>query len=341
MILSLASVTTSSWISFASEILMSPQIRFIVTVALIYHFINLSMDNTSTSTSSNELTEEHLKWMYEYATISFNGHKPYHEFMDFFLRKGIKVGGLVAWDTAHSDNQENLLKLGCQTTTTLANNIIYTLPQKNYDKLHDEYKRARTMWHHTRQVYLRHYLIDALNNEYTQLLDISYREKVALIHEYGKKYKNDAGAWPMYVGLSGFILTQLAHPDQVVDWKMYACALIETFGEASECKNNLKIMRGVFGMQLVFRDDDVETVVTDIENNITKAREPCGFILVWRMNPEIDLRLLREFLKIVPKSFRRIANPEEYTLTEIPMNSKEQSSSLFNCLDQCLSFMRK
>jgi hypothetical protein len=342
MILSLiASAASSSWISFASQLSMHPNTHLFSALALVYYFVKKSMDaSTSLDTeTSTKLTKEHLKWFHNYVLVAYNSHKPYYEFLAFF-QEGIRDGDRVIWKTDRTDYRDNLLNLGCQVTT-IDSKTVFTLSVKDYVRVDDEKSRARRVWHYNRQVYLRNYMIDSLNNSYTQPLDISYREKVALIHKYAKRHRDEDGSRAMHRGLAGFIQYQLAHPNRGVDWKMYACYMIETHDEASVCRDYLQLMRGVLGMQLVFRDDDVQTVVIDMENNITKPREPCDFVLVWRMNPEVDIQLLKETLKVIPKQFREILTPEEYKVTEIPTAHKEQGNVLFHCLDQCLSFLRK
>lgn len=297
------------------------------------------MDASNAKTSTG-LTTAHKKWFHNFSTIAFNGHKPYNEFIGFFQEACPNKGCSAIIETDRTDYQSHLRNLGCQVTVTPEGKTVFTLTNKGYHELMEEFSESRRLWHYNRQVYLRNYLIEALNKEYIQPLDISYSEKTKIIRKYGKRHRDDGGSYPMQTHLARFIEYQLAHPDRLVEWKMYGCMLIETHKQASVCKDFLQLMRGILGIELVFRDDDVQTVV-DIETNVTKPREPCDFILVWRMNPNVDFKLLRDTLKVIPKQYHGVANRKAFTVTEIPTAVKEQSNVLINCLDQCLFYLRK
>ncbi|CAO3652109.1 unnamed protein product [Mucor fragilis] len=244
---------------------------------------------------------------------AFNNNTLANDFILFF--DGCKTAmpeGRYSWKTSNPDYQYNLQQLSC----VQLDNDTFTLPVETVNTFINEKRKTRSEWHTKRQMELKQHLQQTLKNVSTSPLDLNDDQKMALVKEF--------------------------HKHNVVEWRMSEYILTQNDEEAME--SYIRLLRGVLGMQLVYQDDDNEhsnnTVAIDMHSNANKAATDPE--LIWRMSPDIDIHLLQNILKYMPKKAQTF---EDYTATDIPRTAFHEHRNIlqwiFDILGHCLSFLHK
>ncbi|KAL9544477.1 hypothetical protein MBANPS3_007606 [Mucor bainieri] len=249
--------------------------------------------------------------------------------------------GRYSWKTSDPDYQYNLQQLGC----ALLDNDTFTLPVETVNMFINEKRKTRSKWHEERQMELRQHLQQTLKNVSTSPLDLNDDQKMALVREFMSIHATDLGSVPFLKRLAGFLQYQIQHKHNVVEWRMSEFILTQNDEEPME--SYIRLLRGVLGMQLVYQDDDNEhnngTVAIDMQSSARKtATDP---ELIWRMSPDIDIRLLQNILKHMPKQAQTSTTLDDYIVTDIPRTASHEHRNILqwilDILGHCLSFLHK
>lgn len=270
---------------------------------------------------------------------AFNNNTLANDFILFF--DGCKTAmpeGRYSWKTSNPDYQYNLQQLSC----VQLDNDTFTLPVETVNTFISEKRKTRSEWHTKRQMELKQHLQQTLKNVSTSPLDLNDDQKMALVKEFVSIHETDLGSVPFLSRLAGFLRYQIQHKHNVVEWRMSEYILTQNDEEAME--SYIRLLRGVLGMQLVYQDDDNEhsnnTVAIDMHSNANKAATDPE--LIWRMSPDIDIHLLQNILKYMPKKAQTF---EDYTATDIPRTAFHEHRNIlqwiFDILGHCLSFLHK
>lgn len=270
---------------------------------------------------------------------AFNNNTLANDFILFF--DGCKTAmpeGRYSWNTSNPDYQYNLQQLSC----VQLDNDTFTLPVETVNTFISEKRKTRSEWHTKRQMELKQHLQQTLKNVSTSPLDLNDDQKMALVKEFVSIHETDLGSVPFLSRLAGFLRYQIQHKHNVVEWRMSEYILTQNDEEAME--SYIRLLRGVLGMQLVYQDDDNEhsnnTVAIDMHSNANKAATDPE--LIWRMSPDIDIHLLQNILKYMPKKAQTF---EDYTATDIPRTAFHEHRNIlqwiFDILGHCLSFLHK
>ncbi|KAL0144312.1 hypothetical protein V8B55DRAFT_1485484 [Mucor lusitanicus] len=251
-------------------------------------------------------------------------------------------GSAYSWKTSSPDYQYNLEQLGCARQVDQDNTFV--LPAETVNMFINEKRKTRSKWHEERQMELRQHLQQTLKNVSTSPLDLNADQKMALVKEFVSIHATDLGSVPFLKRLAGFLQYQIQHKHHVVEWRMSEFILTQNGEEPME--SYVRLLRGVLGMQLVYQDDDNDNdndaVAIDMQSN-NNATDP---ELVWRMSPDIDMHLLQDVLKCMPKQ-AQTSTFEDYTVTDIPRTAPHHQQHrnilqwLFDMLGHCLSFLHK
>ncbi|KAL7316321.1 hypothetical protein PS15m_005428 [Mucor circinelloides] len=270
---------------------------------------------------------------------AFNNNTLANDFILFF--DGCKTAlpdGTFSWKTSNPDYQYNLQQLCC----IQLDNDTFTLPSETVDTFTNEKRKARSEWHVKRQMELKQHLQKTLKNVSTSPLDLNNDQKIALVKEFVSIHETDLGSVPFLSRLAGLLRCQIQHRHNAVEWRMSEYILTQNDEEAME--SYIRLLRGVLGMQLVYQDDDNEhshdAVAIDMNGSNNKAATDPE--LIWRMSPDIDIQLLQNILKYMPKQAQTF---QDYKVTDIPRTATHEHRSvlqwLFDILGHCLSFLHK
>ncbi|GAN10068.1 hypothetical protein MAM1_0317c09603 [Mucor ambiguus] len=281
------------------------------------------------------------EFWYNLCMNAFKNNTLANDFILFF--DGCKTAmpdGRYSWKTSDPDYQYNLLQLSCAQLDI----DTFTLPVETVNIFINEKRKTRSKWHMERQMELRQHLQQTLKNVSTSPLDLNEDQKMALVKEFVSIHATDLGSVPFLKRLAGFLRYQIQHKHNVVEWRMSEFILTQNDEEPME--SYIRLLRGVLGMQLVYLDDDNEhsndTVAIDMHSNAgNTVTDP---ELIWRMSPDIDIHLLQDILKCMPKQ-AQTSTFEDYSVTDIPRTASHEHRNIlqwiFDILGHCLSFLHK
>ncbi|CAO3629503.1 unnamed protein product [Mucor hiemalis] len=101
----------------------------------------------------------------------------------------------------------------------------------------------------------------------------------------------------------------------------------------------IRLLRGVLGFQLVYKDDEDENrLAIDMDNT---PKEQSESDLIWRMNPNFDNQFIQDILSCLPKEH----NTTGYQSSAlIPRNQPSHTNLIqwiYDLFTHCLSFLHK
>ncbi|KAI7904130.1 uncharacterized protein BX663DRAFT_451708 [Cokeromyces recurvatus] len=290
----------------------------------------------------SSLSSSSIQFWNDICTKAFNNDPDANDFVLFF--EGCKIPqhddtGLIlySWTTLREDYQQKLQQLGCAIQQSKPDELQFTLSSEELTLLFNEKSKIRTKWHSNRQKALKEHLNKLLQQPLT-LLTLNSKHRLALVKQFVEDYGSDLGSVPFLRGLTGLLKYQLEHPQSIAEWSMNEFLLTQNNEDAMDAY--IRLLRGVLCMQNIYQDDINDTVAIDID---TVCEQPES-ILIWRMSPELDDKLIRDILKSLPNI--KDVQKHGYKVTDIP---RKQSTSehqtlfqwVYEIFSYCLSFLHK
>ncbi|KAG0165341.1 hypothetical protein DFQ28_009406 [Apophysomyces sp. BC1034] len=215
-------------------------------------------------------------------------------------------------------------------TTTDNSSSTYTLPAEEWTEYVAIKRRAREAWHEERQARLARRLDEALT-QFDPLV-LTDEQRMALVREFALQHATDVGSIPFIRGLVGLLRFQL-RKNRLAEWQVSEYALTQNGEDAMLAY--IRLLRGVLGMHLVYRDQAENGITIDM------TTEPH---VTWRMNHALSDQQLSDMLKTLPRS----TSVQTYQFSDIPRERSTSISvfhprSLFQwvgfLIRRCLSFL--
>lgn len=272
-------------------------------------------------------------------TKAFNNDAEANDFVLFVegCRTQQASNGVYTWTTTRPDYEQQLQQLGCQPVEGVSST--WMLPSEALIALNETKRTARTEWHTQRQLTLKKHLDETLAL-INSPLDINNDQRLALVRQFMKNHETDLGTVPFLRGLVGFLKYQLHDKRIVAEWTMSEYVLTQNNEDAME--SYIRLLRGVLGFQLVYKDDeeDEDRLAIDMDNTPKEQGKEAD--LIWRMNPDLDNQFIQEILSCLPKEHNTTGYHQSTAL--IPRNQPPHTNLIqwiYDLLTQCLSFLHK
>lgn len=274
-------------------------------------------------------------------TKAFNNDAEANDFVLFIegCRTQQASNGVYTWKTTRTDYEHQLQQLGCQPV--LDKPSTWMLPSEALIALNETKRAARTEWHTQRQLTLKKHLDETLAL-INSPLDINYDQRLALVRQFMKNHETDLGAVPFLRGLVGFLKYQLRDKLIVAEWTMSEYVLTQNNEDAME--SYIRLLRGVLGFQLVYKDEDEDEedrLAINMDNNTPKEQNETDLI-VWRMNPDFDNQFIQAILNCLPKEHNTTTGGYHQSTALIRRNKPSHTNLIqwiYNLLTHCLSFL--
>ncbi|KAF7727131.1 hypothetical protein EC973_007992 [Apophysomyces ossiformis] len=211
----------------------------------------------------------------------------------------------------------------------------YVLPVTTWTAYVQTKRKAREAWHEQLQARLSRQLDEALP-QFEPLL-LTHDQRMALVREFARQHGVDVGSVPFVRGLVGWLRFQL-RKDQLAEWSISEYVLTQNGEEAMLAY--LRLLRGVLGMTLVYRDPT--------ENSVAIDMTPTEPHVTWRMSESLSDRHLSDILRALPQG----PSAQTYQWSDIPRKTSPSSithllvypQSLFQWLylliQRCFSFLQ-
>ncbi|KAI8370375.1 uncharacterized protein BYT42DRAFT_582160 [Radiomyces spectabilis] len=197
---------------------------------------------------------------------------------------------------------------------------------------------ARREWHAQQQMRSRQQL-NVVLTETQPIPNLSEHQRLQLVKEFAQRHEINVGSVPFVRGLVGFLQYQL-FKGQLAEWRVSEYVLTQN-GE-NNLKDYVNLLRGVLGLEVIYRDDDNVAITMDVDNNGDAGEQ----YIVWRMNSWLSDDQLSQILRRFP---RQTQSPDAYNLSEFHRDdafiSQSNSHSIWHWIRSmvhyCISILRR
>lgn len=237
--------------------------------------------------------------------------------------------------------KEKLLQLGFQPSAN--DDSVWTLPKEVFPILYGVIAVNRSSFHRNLQVVANKRLEKSLRE--VKPLVLSHGNRLSLFREFVLSNDENSGALSLYKGLAGFLRYQLKEKQFTAEWNMGQYTITQSSPDFVE--QSIRLLRGVLDLQLLYRDDDDSVAIDMPDYSPPTTEEP---ILVWRISPHFDNKMITDFLRCIPRNWETGQSGKSYqssTVERIPLPSSPPQGPqiliqwFYKMLSHCLSFLQK